>query len=150
MNAGIVIEKVHQLPHDLDFELMDAAMHEGFTPLGWLREQWLNGTNQFAGPGEGLFTARDHGRLVAVCGLNRDPCDKTGSSGRLRRLYVLPAMRRQGIGCRLVAEVLEASRDSFEAVNLRTLDGNSAVFFEKLGFNRVDGLEGATHRKVNG
>jgi GNAT superfamily N-acetyltransferase len=149
LTSDIVIEEVHELPRDLSLELMGAARGEGFAPVGWLRDQWLDGTNKFSGPGEALFVVREQERLIAICGLNRDPYDMSGSSGRLRRLYVLPELRLRGVGRMLVEVVLEASRDHFEAVNLRTLDDNSAAFFESLGFGRVEGIEGATHRKLN-
>jgi GNAT superfamily N-acetyltransferase len=149
LNTGVVIERGEALPQDLDLEMLSSARREDFVPLKWLKEEWLNRTNQFSGLGEGLFTARDCGRLVAICGLNRDPYDESGSAGRLRRLYVLPDYRRRGVGRMLVEAVLEASRDHFDAVNLRTLDEASAAFFESLGFSRVDGVRGATHRLTN-
>ena len=128
---------------------MAAARGEGFSPIEWLKDQWLDGTNRFSAPGEALFVAREHGELVAICGLNQDPYDKSRAFGRLRRLYVLPRVRRRGIGRMLVEAVLACSQDQFKAVNLRTLDPRSAAFFERLGFDRVEGVEGVTHRKLN-
>ena len=149
MMADIEIAQVVDLPDDFDLELVDAAEREGFAPIAWLKDQWREGTNQFSGPGEGLFVARTQGRLVALCGLNKDPFDGSGSMGRLRRLYVLPELRRMGIGRMLVEEVLRKAHDHFDGVNLRTLDENSAAFFEHLGFSRTEGVKAVTHRKLN-
>jgi N-acetylglutamate synthase-like GNAT family acetyltransferase len=149
LTAEVTIEAIHALPDDLDLELAKSAEEEGFSPVEWLREQWLDGTNQFSLPGEWLLAARIDGRLVGICGINQDPYDASGSMGRLRRLYVLPKSRRKGIGSRLVEEAVQASCEHFKGVNLRTLDDNSAVFFESMGFSRIRGVEGVTHRRMN-
>jgi N-acetylglutamate synthase-like GNAT family acetyltransferase len=133
------------MPADLAEELIPASVKEGFSPIRWLREQWDSGTNRFSEPGEALYIARLGGRLVGVCGLNRDPFARDSGTGRLRRLYVLPEVRRRGIGRVLVLRVLEDAQDHFARVNLRTLDDQSVLFFEALGFARLDGAEGATH-----
>jgi N-acetylglutamate synthase-like GNAT family acetyltransferase len=137
---------VDSLPDDLAEELIPASVKEGFSPMQWLREQWDSGTNRFSEPGEALYVARLGGKLVGVCGLNRDPFARDSGTGRLRRLYVLPEMRRRGIGRVLVVRVLEDAQGHFDRVNLRTLDDQSAEFFEALGFARLDGVEGATHK----
>jgi len=144
--AGLDIARVHSLPDDLAEELIPASVKEGFSPMRWLKEQWDTGTNRFSEPGEALCIARLGGRLVGVCGLNRDPFTRDSGTGRLRRLYVLPELRRKGIGRVLVLRVLEDAQGHFDRVELRTLDDQSAEFFEALGFARLDGVEGATHR----
>ncbi|MHB1317925.1 MAG: GNAT family N-acetyltransferase [Anaerolineae bacterium] len=140
--------RTSRLPADLDSDLIPASVDEGFQPLRWLRQQWEDGSNRFSEPGEALYTARVGGRLVGVCGINRDPFGDTPACGRLRRLYVLPAHRRQGIGRRLVLRVLAEATDHFDQVGLRTLDDHSAAFFESIGFCRVDADERVTHRIV--
>jgi N-acetylglutamate synthase-like GNAT family acetyltransferase len=148
MSPEIAIERVKQLPADLDMELVPASVGEAFAPIQWLKEQWRDGSNQFSQPGEAFYVARIDGRLVGVCGLNRDPYVKESSSGRLRRLYVLPDFRRKGIGRRLVLCALEEARPHFAVVNLRTFDDESAAFFEAIGFQKVENNEGLTHRKA--
>lgn len=148
MSSEIAIERVKQLPADLDLELAPAAVGEAFAPIQWLKEQWLDGINRFSQPGEAFYVARIDGRLVGVCGLNRDPYDKGSSSGRLRRLYVLPEFRRKGIGRKLVLCALEEARPHFTVANLRTLDDESAAFFVAIGFQKVENNEGHTHSKA--
>jgi N-acetylglutamate synthase-like GNAT family acetyltransferase len=141
----VTIEKVRTLPPDLAGELMRASTAEGFTPLQWLQDDWETGRNQFSEPGEALFVARMAGRLVGICGLNRDPYVDGPGVGRLRRLYVLPGERRKGIGSRLVRRVLDGAREHFTSVHLRTLDDRSAQFFAELGFSKIEGAKVATH-----
>lgn len=124
---------------------MRASTAEGFTPVQWLRNDWETGRNRFSGPGEALYVARIEGRLVGICGLNRDPYADESDIGRLRRLYVLPGQRRKGIGSQLVRRVLDDAREHFTSVRLRTLDDRSARFFAALGFSKVGGVKAATH-----
>lgn len=44
-----------------------------FNMLRRLEENWQRGENRFNAPGEKLLGAFLNGRLVGVCGLNRDP-----------------------------------------------------------------------------
>lgn len=115
--------------------------------LRWLLEDWEKGTNRFSEPGEALYEARIDGRLVGVCGLNLDPYVEDATSGRLRRLYVLPEFRRRGVGRSLVLRALEDAHSTFRVVRLRTINEQSAAFFESLGFVRVQGLENCSHKK---
>ena len=99
----------------------------------------------FSLPGESFYEARVNGRLVGVCGLNLDPYGTDLSLGRLRRLYVLPELRRKGVGRLLVSRVLKDACTHFQIVRLMTLDNHSALFFEALGFSRVLGEERISH-----
>ena len=86
MSTKIVIERVKAIPVDFGVELLPAAAQEGFWALERLRADWEAGTNQFVETGEAFYTARIEGRLVGVCGLNRDPCAAETATGRIRRL----------------------------------------------------------------
>jgi N-acetylglutamate synthase-like GNAT family acetyltransferase len=147
---NVVIERVDSLPVDLEGELMQSALQEGFMPLQWLKNEWDEGINRFSKQGEAFYVARTDARLVGVCGLNEDHRDAGIPTGRLRRLYVLPEIRRRGIGRRLVAQALEGAAGHFRSVQLRTLDQESAAFFEAIGFTKVEGVEGVTHRAAIG
>lgn len=126
---------------------MAAANLEGFRPIQWLRDEWEAGANRFSLPGEAFYTARMEGRLVGVCGVNQDPFAQKAKIARLRRLYVIPELRRKGVGRQLVKRALEDAVKNFEVIRLRTVDSNSAAFFEAIGFIKVKGDESATHLK---
>jgi N-acetylglutamate synthase-like GNAT family acetyltransferase len=148
MISNIVIEQVFALPSDLDEELVPASIQEGFEPMRWLQEHWRKSTNRFAEKGEAFYVARSEGRLVGVCGVNRDPYARGDSICRLRRLYVLPEIRRMGVGRLLVERAIEDAGNHFTAMRLRTLDEQSALFFEAIGFARVEDQDEATHEIV--
>jgi GNAT superfamily N-acetyltransferase len=139
--------KIHTLeawPIEAD-ELVANALGENFRALRRLRDGWLDGSNRFAEPGEGLFAARLGSDLVALCGLNRDPFTTTEGVGRLRHLYVSPAYRRRGVGSALVAEILEHARAHFRTVRLRTDRSDASTFYLALGFKGTPGNPDATH-----
>jgi GNAT superfamily N-acetyltransferase len=144
VKPDICISRVHTLPPDLDRELVPASVREGFEPVRWLHDDWEAGTNRFSAPGEAFYVARVDGRLVGVCGVNRDPFVDDPTVGRLRRLYVLPEFRRRGVGRQLVERALQDAGEHFDVVRLRTTDARSAAFFEVVGFTRIQGQEGVT------
>jgi N-acetylglutamate synthase-like GNAT family acetyltransferase len=146
--SDITILKVHALPPDLEGELTAAANLEGFRPIQWLRDEWEAGANRFSLPGEAFYTARMDGRPVGVCGVNQDPFAQEVKIARLRRLYVIPELRRKGVGRQLVKRALEDAVKYFEVIRLRTVKADSAAFFEAAGFTKVKGDESATHLKV--
>jgi GNAT superfamily N-acetyltransferase len=115
LHVGCVVT----LPVDVD-ELVTASVSEDFRALQRLRTEWDQGTNRFSDHGEALFEARLGPRLVAICGLNRDPYTDRQDVGRLRHLYVSPDCRRKGVGRALVAAILQHAGSNFQLVRLRT------------------------------
>ena len=59
-----------------------------FNMLRRLEENWQRGENRFNAPGEKLLGAFLNGRLVGVCGLNRDPFSQQPRAGRIRQRKV--------------------------------------------------------------
>jgi N-acetylglutamate synthase-like GNAT family acetyltransferase len=147
----IVINRLDGLPPDIGFELLQASIRENFSPIQWLIDQWKDGQNQFSLPGEALYEARDGDRLIGVCGINQDPyVDSKLRLGRIRRLYVLPEYRRQGVGRKLVLRATVDAHSHFSEINLRTFDTQSAKFFEAIGFVMVEGNAQKTHQMFIG
>src|SRR4051812_42990549 len=97
-----------------DLENLTAeSLGEGFGFVERLRDEWDSGVNRFSAPGEALFLAILGGRVVGVCGLNRDPYVREHHIGRVRRLYVAQSHRRQGVGRALLEAVLTYARPHF-------------------------------------
>lgn len=139
------VDRIRELPPDGLADLVAESERFGFRFLRRLLDEWTAGVNRFDRPGEALFAASIDGRVVGVCGLNADPYGAGPRVGRVRRLYVLSAHRRGGVGRRLVAEVVAAARGTFDRLHLRTDNPEAARFYERLGFRPCANLEDCTH-----
>ena len=127
--------------------LVSQAEREGFRFLTRLRSEYASGANRFDQPGELLLGASCRNALSGVGGLNRDPYGGLPRAGRIRHVYVRPAERRSGVGSHLVRALVEhAVRQGFEEIVLRTDTSSAAAFYERLGFEPVAMIAGATHR----
>jgi GNAT superfamily N-acetyltransferase len=133
----VTVERLTDLPPDALAALVAESERDGWRFVRRLSDEWAAGTNRFDHPGEALFGAWAAGRLVGVCGLNVDPYTADGTDGRVRRLYVLAAFRRLGVGRRLVRAVVAAARGRFGSLRLRTESREAAAFYEGLGFRPV-------------
>lgn len=141
----VVIRRIDALPDDLD-QLVRTADGESFSFVARLRRDWLAGANRFDLAGEALFEARAGGALVGIGGLNRDPYAGDDEVGRVRHVYVLPAARGSGLGRRLVKAVVDAARETFRVLRLRTTTEAGDRFYRALGFEPTEGEADATHR----
>jgi GNAT superfamily N-acetyltransferase len=99
-----------------------------------VRDEWLSGAQRFDGPGEFLLGAWDGGLLVGVGGISRDPYDPQPGLGRVRHVYVLQALRGQGIGRALMEALLARARRDFTTLRLRTRNPEAAALYERIGF----------------
>ena len=125
-------------------QLQVEALEEGVLFIERLWDEWQNGINRFAAPGEKLYGCMDQAVLVAVGGLNRDPFDGRWGIGRIRRVYVRRAWRNKGIGEALIHTLVEDARTSFTALHLRTDNPAAARLYERVGFSHSLTLN-ATH-----
>ena len=82
------------------------SIASNFNMLRRLEENWQRGENRFNAPGEKLLGAFLNGKLVGVCGLNRDPFSQQPRAGRIRHLYVSEKCRGLGIGKQLLTVVM--------------------------------------------
>lgn len=146
--SKVTIARMDALPLEAIQPLLVEARAEGFRFLDWLIDDYQSGSNQFALPGEALFGGYHGPRLVAVGGLNRDPYAPVASAGRVRRVYVLSAWRRQGVGRQLVEAIIAEARHSFTLLTLRTPDESASRFYSSLGFHTSPAVPGATHHLV--
>jgi GNAT superfamily N-acetyltransferase len=108
-------------------------------------DEWESGANRFAGKGEALIGSFANDRLVAICGLVRDPYQSDAGVGRLRNLYVLPEFRGRSIGTALTLRVIDLASSSFRILRLRAATRTAAALYERLGFTATTELEHCTH-----
>jgi len=139
----IEIEEARALPEGLD-QLVAVSEAEGFHMLERLERRWRSGENRFDGPGEGLFAAREAGRLLGVAGVCRDPYLGDPRVGRVRHVYVDPAARRHGVGGALVRAAMARAASVFGRLRLRTDTEEGNRFYRVLGFGPSQ-EDGATH-----
>jgi GNAT superfamily N-acetyltransferase len=125
--------------------LLEASEAEGFSFVRRVVTEWREGKQRFAAPGEALLGSRVDGRLVALCGLMRDPYVDDPEVGRLRNLYVLPEQRGLGFGASLTRRVLELAPPAFRLLRLRAVDARAARLYERFGFLPVLDVASCTH-----
>ncbi len=140
-----MIVPLTQVDEELLAPLLVASEIEGATFVRRLLDEYLDGRNAFAQPGEVLFGAYVDQQLVGVGGLNRDPYRATPRAGRLRHLYVLPAYRRRGIGRLCIRAIQNATRGAFDDLTLWTANPHAAALYCACGFVPTTALERTTH-----
>jgi GNAT superfamily N-acetyltransferase len=125
--------------------LLRESLSEGHVMLQRLQENWLNGANLFANPGEILLGAFDGAALLGVCGRNIDPYSDDPRAGRVRHLYVARSGRNLGVGRGLVMAIAEDAKICFDHLNARAPE-TAFGFYERLGFKRIENDPFVTHR----
>ena len=132
------------LPVNGSEEMRLEARQEGYKFLDRLQAEWDSGENRFDQAGEFLCGCFRDEVLIAVGGVNRNPFGNDFRVGRIRRVYVRPAWRNQGVGAVLINFLLVKARQEFDAVVLRTDNPNAARLYERMGFLRTSSAN-ATH-----
>ena len=136
------IHQVTHLPPQIPV-LEKEAVAEGFRFITRLTSEWHSGSNRFDAPGECLMAAYVEQQLVGIGGLSVDPFTHP-STGRLRRVYVVPASRGQQVGRRLVSALLAHAALHFESVRLYSDTAEASTFYLRCGFTRTEDVQ-ATH-----
>lgn len=130
-------------------KLVEESEAEGYRFLRRLVNQYKDGTNTFNKAGEVLYGVWDPaGELVAIGGLNRDPYSDKSGVGRLRRFYISEHARRQGIGTKLLQEILDYGKGHFNEIVVRTDSSIADAFYRANGFSGDLGLPEATHHII--
>ena len=127
--------------------LLEESRAEGFRFVERLATAWASGELRFDQPGEVLLGAYDDEDLIAVGGLTADPYASEPAVGRLRRVYVRPHARRQGVGRRLVRGIEAVAADYYRMMVLRTDTAAAARFYESLGYVPLPPGGQATHSR---
>ena len=139
----VTIVRITDLELNALQESREESLREGFQFLERLCKEWASGDNRFEASGEALFVAVAKDHIVGICGLNRDPYACDPRAGRVRRLYVAPAYRRQGVGQALLESVVTHARGHFSLLRVRTEAADR--FYTAHGFRRVDSEADVTH-----
>jgi GNAT superfamily N-acetyltransferase len=140
-----------QLAHVIDdlpssFEAMRAeARAEGYQHLERLAVDWASRAMRFDGEGEALLAMHVDGSLAGIGGLTSEAA--VPDAFRMRRLYVRPLFRRQGIGSKLALILVERAFRTGRLVTVNAGNVDAAAFWETLGFapNLRDGYTHILH-----
>jgi len=133
-------------PDEPGFSALRAeSLAQNLNMLRRLAENWQNGENRFNAPGEKLLGAFLNGRLVGVCGLNRDPFSQQPRAGRIRHLYVSEKCRGLGIGKQLLTVVMADASIWFDFLNTHA-PYSAYGFYHQAGFTLVSDEPRVTHR----
>ena len=120
------------LPEDFD-DLVAEASGEGVRNMALLAEGWRAG-ERFQGDGEALFAAFLAGTLAGIGGMSIET-SANEPARRLRRFYVSPRFRRQGVATALSAALIHEGLDSVGLLTVNAAASPAAgPFWEKQGF----------------
>ena len=144
-DVAVTVDPVRDLSPEVLAPLIAESEHEGWRFVRRMADEWAVGTNRFDRPGEALFIARLGRSIIGICGLNADPYTVDAATGRVRRLYVLRAYRRRGVGRQLVRAVIAAATGRFQRLRVRTERPEAGLLYERLGFKPVTGEADCTH-----
>jgi GNAT superfamily N-acetyltransferase len=81
-----------------------------------------------------LLAAYAGGELAGVGGLTAEPAPTAEPALRMRRLYVRPASRREGVGRTLASALIQEAFDQTDLVTVHAGDEAAARFWEAQGF----------------
>jgi GNAT superfamily N-acetyltransferase len=145
MASLVKVRVLHGVPMERLEHLIDESQREGFEFLVRMRDEWNSGRVRFDGQDEAFFVAELDGEILGVCGLTPDPVEDDNGVGRVRRLYVSRAHRRQGIGAQLVRRLCDMARGHFRELRVKAPAPAGHAFYESLGFQEAGPGESYTH-----
>jgi GNAT superfamily N-acetyltransferase len=103
-----------------------------------LAERWASGQDRFDRDGEVLLAGYIAGRLAGIGGLSIETA-MTEPARRLRRFYILPEHRRQGVATALASALIQ---EALNQVRVLTVNAKASAaagpFWEAQGFKADD------------
>lgn len=120
---------------DLDL-LVNRSIEEGYRMVKRLQDDYHNGTNRFDQMGEALFGYFADG-IWAIGGINIEIDAQFANSGRIRRVYVHPSVRGNGVGKQLVQHIMAHGTEHFSQITCNVGPLESHGFYEHLGFQKI-------------
>jgi GNAT superfamily N-acetyltransferase len=122
------------LPDGFDALLADAVA-EGVGNMARLADGWASGDQRFDHNGEALLGALLAGELAGVGGLSVEPAAHEPAR-RVRRFYVRPAFRRQGVARTLASALIQEALDQVDLLTCNAAASPAAApFWEAQGFS---------------
>ena len=122
------------LPDGFGALLADAAS-EGVDNMALLAEGWASGDQRFERDGEALLGALLAGTLAGVGGLSLEPAAPEPAR-RVRRFYVRPDFRRQGVARTLASALIQEGLDQVDLLTVNAAASPAAApFWEAQGFS---------------
>jgi GNAT superfamily N-acetyltransferase len=129
-----LIRIIDDLPDGLPALLADAAS-EGVGNMARLADGWVSGGQRFDGDGEALLGALLAGELAGIGGLSVEPAAHEPAR-RVRRFYVRPAFRRQGVARTLASALIQEALDQVDLLTCNAAASPAAApFWEAQGFS---------------
>lgn len=125
------IEQIAALPTQID-ALREDALAEGFDNIETLWHQWHEEGIRFSRPGEMLVAAFVGEDFVGIGGITEDFLD--ASWLRMRRFYVRPQFRRQGVGKAIADYLISRALPLQRPIVLYTDTARAATFWQTVGF----------------
>jgi GNAT superfamily N-acetyltransferase len=126
------------------FPLLAAhAAEEGVRNMALLADQWRAGTQRFEDPAA-LFAAYIDGELAGIGGVTLQS-DLAEPAMRMRRLFVAPTFRRQGVGQALAGAMIQQGLQEARLLTANARASEAAPrFWEAMGFSPAE-ARGHTH-----
>jgi GNAT superfamily N-acetyltransferase len=129
-----LIRIIDDVPDGFDALLADAAS-EGVGDMARLAQDWTSGDQRFDHDGEALLGALLAGELAGIGGLSVEPAAPEPAR-RVRRFYVRPTFRRQGVARTLASALLQEALDQVDLLTCNAAASPAtAPFWEAQGFS---------------
>jgi len=130
-----LIRIIDDLPDGLDALLADAAS-EGVRNMALLADGWASSDQRFDRAGEALLGALLASELAGIGGLSIETA-AAEPARRVRRFYVRPTFRRQGVGRTLASALIQEALDQVDLLTCNAAASLAAgPFWETQGFTR--------------
>jgi GNAT superfamily N-acetyltransferase len=138
-----IVRMQGELPEDFE-RLRAEAAGEEFQHIEKLAAEWASGERRFDGAGEGLFAAFVDGELAGVGAVAREHLEPELGAMRMRRCYVRPAFRRQGLGRALAGAMMQQGLAFAPILTVNAGTPDAPAFWSAMGFT-PDPRNGRTH-----
>jgi GNAT superfamily N-acetyltransferase len=130
-----LVRLTDDLPDGFD-ALRALATAEGHRNMARLADEVATGSTAFIA----LLAAMSGGDLVGIGGMTEEPEPAPEPAIRMRRLYVAPSARREGVARALVSALLQEAWDQVDLVTVHAGSNDASRFWETQGFSEMDGL----------